>query len=239
MSPGPAFRNPAIGKLVEKQLRNWEIARSQRPVQPQPRQAEVEDFIAGSRAVGAGGAAGSQVANTLGTRLGWPVFNKEILHAMAADDPTRERLYASLDERDVSWLEESLRSLMEAPFKKNVYFHRLTTTVLALARQGPAIFRGRAADLILPQDRGFRVRLTASRESCINSYAEHHGLDLERARIEVERIETERAEFVRRHFGIDAAEQSRHDLIINLDRFSADQAVDLVLAGLEMRGLGR
>ena len=238
MSPGPAFRNPAIAKLVEKQLRNWEIAQSQRPARPEPGRKEVEDFIAGSRAVGAGGAAGAGIANVLGARLGWPVFNKEILHAMAADDPTRERLYNSMDERDLSWLEESLRSLMESSFKKNDYFHRLTATVLALARQGPAVFRGRAADLILPQDRGFRVRLAASRQHCIKSYAEHHGIDLEQARTEVERIETERADFVRNHFGIDAAEQSRHDLIINLDRFSADQAVELILAGLNMRGTG-
>jgi cytidylate kinase len=165
------------------------------------------------------------------------VFNKEILHAMAADDPIRQRLYESMDERDLSWLEESLRSLGEGTFVKNDYFRRLTVTVLALARQGRAIFRGRAADLILPQNRGFRVRVTASRDSCIRSYAEHHGLDIEQARSEVERIERERAEFVRNHFGLDPAEQSRHDLIINLDRFTPDQAVELIMSCLKMRGI--
>ncbi|HUU83437.1 MAG TPA: cytidylate kinase family protein [Phycisphaerae bacterium] len=237
MSAGSTSGNPAHAKLVEKQLRNWEIARSQRPTPPPVRKKEVEDFIAISRAVGAGGAAGSQIVSVLGAKLGWPVFNKEILQAMAADDPTLERIYDSMDERDLSWVEESLRSLVEGSFKKNDYFRRLTTTVLALARQGPAVFRGRAVDLILPRDRGFRVRLTASPASCIRNYAEHHEIDLGRARTELARIETDRAEFVRHHFAIDPAEQSRHDLIINLDRFTADQAVELILRGLKMRGM--
>jgi cytidylate kinase len=228
--------NPGITKLVEKQMRNWEIARRQRPVEERPPQKEVEGFIAISRAVGAGGAAGADVANTLGRRLGWPVFNKEILQAMAKDDPTRERLYNSMDERDLGWMEESLRSLMQGVFKKNDYFHRLTETVLALARQGPAVFLGRAADQILPKNRGFRVRLMASPERCIESYAEHHSLGIEQAREEVERIEQERAEFVHRHFRIEASEPSRHDLIINLDYFSAEQAVELILSARKLHG---
>ena len=238
MASGSASRHPDLAKLAEKQLRNWEIARSQRPAQPAPRPIEVEDFVACSLAVGAGGAAGAQIAGRLGARLNWPMFDKEILQAMADDDPTRERIYHSLDERDLSWLEESLGSLAQSSFKKNDYFHRLTTTVLALALQGPAVFRGRAADLILPQDRGFRVRLTASRQSCIDGYAQQQDLDPTRAGEEVERIESERADFVQRHFGVAAAEQSRHDLIVNLDRFTADQAVDLILAAREMRSLG-
>ena len=235
MSPG-ASRNPGIAKLVERQMRNWELARAQRAVPPAPPQQEVEEFVAISRAVGAGGAGGAEIATTLGARLGWPVFNKEILQAMADDDRIRAQLYDSMDERDVGWFEESLRSL-QGTFKKNDYFHRLTHTILALARQGHAIFRGRAADLILPASRGLRLRLTAPRRACIESYAQHHQVDPDQARTEVERIETERAEFVRRHFGIDAAEQSRRDLIINLQRFTPDQAIELVLVALKMRGI--
>jgi len=225
--------NPAIAKLVEKQMRNWEIARSQGPV-VDTRRPEVADFIAVSRAVGAGGAAGARIAGLLGETLGWPVFNKEILQAMAEDDFTRERLYHSLDERDIGWLEESLRSLMEGTFKKNDYFNKLTSTVLALARQGPAVFRGRAVDLILPRGRGFRVRLIASRESCVRSYAEHHSLDPEAAREELDRIEEERAEFVRRQFKIEACSPDRHELTLNLDSFSPDQAVELILRARDL-----
>lgn len=228
--------SPGMSKLVEKQLRNWEIARSQRPTDAKAEPVEVADFLALSRAVGAGGAAGADIAHAVGQKLGWPVFNKEILQAMAADDPTRERLYKSMDERDIGWVEESLRALMQGAFKKNDYFHRLTEAVLAIARQGPAVFRGRAADLILPRARGFRVRLTASREHCVKNYAEHHNCDAEQASTEIDRIGTERADFVRKHFGVEASQESRHDLTINLESFSAYQAVELIITGMETRG---
>ncbi|MHC4091622.1 MAG: cytidylate kinase-like family protein [Planctomycetota bacterium] len=237
MSPGPLSRDPGVAKLVERQMRNWELARAQRAVPPTPPQKEVEEFIAVSRAVGAGGAGGADLAMMLGEKLGWPVFDKEILHAMADDDRIRTQVYGSMDERDLGWFEEAFRALAQSEFTKNDYFHRLTHTILALARQGHVIFRGRAADLILPADHGFRMRLTASPEACVAAYAEHHQIDRDQARKEVQRTETERAEFVRNHFGIDAAQQSRHDLIINLERFTPDQAIELILSALKMRGV--
>ena len=234
MSP-TSSHNPAIDKLVERQMRNWEIARSQQPAAPEPSSKAVERFLTISRAVGAGGADGAAIAARLGRRLGWPVFNKQILHAMADDDRIRTQLYASMDERDVGWVEESLRSLVQGPCSKNDYFHRLTHTILALARQSHAVFVGRGADLILPRAHGLRVRLTAPRERCLQHYAEHHRLPIDQARTEVERIETQRAEFVRRHFGIEADQQSRYDLIINVQRLTPDQTVNLIVAALDMR----
>ncbi|MCP4248855.1 MAG: cytidylate kinase-like family protein [bacterium] len=232
-----SLNDSGAAKLVERQMRNWEIARSQRglPAPEQPR--EVEDFVALSRAVGADLAGSGQVAATLGERLGWPVFDKEILHTMADDDRLRTRLYESMDERDLGWFEETVRSLMPGAFKKNDYYPRLTATILSLARQGRAVFVGRAADLILPPTHGLRVRLTAPPATCVANFAQQNELDIDRAEAEVKRIEAERADFIRRHFGIEAAEQSRHDLIVNVDRFTPAQTVTLILEALQMRGL--
>ncbi|MCP5110323.1 MAG: cytidylate kinase-like family protein, partial [bacterium] len=64
-------------RLVERQMRNWELARAQRVEVPAvPGAKEVEHYVAISRTVGSGG---SEVAVLLGERLGWPVFDKEIL----------------------------------------------------------------------------------------------------------------------------------------------------------------
>ena len=97
-----------IGRIVERQLRNWEIARSQKLDRPvEPRTQVVEHFVSVSRAVGL---PGEQVAERLHERLGWPVFDREILHAMAGDDAYRERIYRELDEHDENWLDEFVRS---------------------------------------------------------------------------------------------------------------------------------
>src|SRR5262249_45355754 len=58
------------------------------------------------------GAQGHSVAEELGRRLGWPVYDHEILDKMAEQmGKPREYLHA-LDERHVSWLEECLTNLV-------------------------------------------------------------------------------------------------------------------------------
>ncbi len=213
-------------RLVEKQMRNWELARSQRLSRPTPRREETEDFLCLSRMVGVDAA---RVAELVGRRLGWPVFDREILDAMAGDDELRRTIYQSMDQRDLSWWEAALRPLLDAGFVRNDYYHRLCETLLSLARQGNSVFLGRGADLILPRQRGFRARLVAPLSSRIRRYAEEHGLSPERAADEIERIEGERARFLWNHFRVDANDPLRYDITINVERYPADQAADLIL----------
>ncbi|MGB5999581.1 MAG: cytidylate kinase-like family protein, partial [Thermoanaerobaculia bacterium] len=200
--------DPDLSRLVEKQVRNWELARSQRISTPTPEREEVEDFLCVSRMVGVDD---RQVAVLIGERLGWPVFDREILEAMAGDDDFRRQIYTSMDQRDLSWWEEALRSLMDRDFVRNDYFHRLCETLLSLSRQGSSVFLGRGADLVLPRNRGFRVRLVAPLTTRTERYAELTGLSPKKARAEIARIEKERAEFLQRHFGIGADDPLRYD----------------------------
>jgi cytidylate kinase len=221
----------AVVKMVEKQMRNWEIARAQDIRVSEPDRQEVRDFIAVSRSLGSGGKA---IASMLGEKLGWPVFDKEILEVMAGDDELRRRVYDSMDERDVGWLEEALRSMMQPEFVKNDYFRRLTETILSLARQSPAVFLGRGAHMILPRRIGLRVGIVAPREMCVETYAQGANLTTEQARAAVEQLEQERADFIRNHFGVDVAHPAQHDIIINREQFSLDQTVELILSVREM-----
>lgn len=223
-----------LSSLVEKQMRNWELARAQHLNGPRPQMKAVHDFVSISRRPGSGGV---EMASLLGERLSWPVFDRELLHAMAGDDAIRERLYESMDERDLSWLEEMLRSLMPSEFPCNDYFHRLTGTVLSIARKGEAVFLGRAADLILPKRVGLRVRITAPLEYCIQRKASRRNLTPEQARAEIQRIEQERAQFIENHFDVDARDECRHDLIINAERFTPKETLGLIVSALSIRGV--
>ncbi len=234
MASAPGGRSD-LAKIVERQMRNWELARAQRlEVQPEAEDADVMDFVAISRSVGSGGGA---VAAALGEKLNWPVFDREILQAMAGDDQIRARLYEQMDERDTTWLESSLRWLIQGEFRKEDYYHRLSETMLALARRGPAVFLGRAADLILPASRGLRVRITASEERRGEELAGRLNVTPALARAEVERIDRERAEFRRNRYGKSANAMERFDLMVNMDAFTVDQAVELIHSALRMRGL--
>jgi cytidylate kinase len=175
------------------------------------------------------GAGGGALAALLGERLGWPVFDRAILNVMAGDDAMRRQIYASMDERNVNLFEEALRTFTEKAFIKNDYFHQLARTVLSLAHQSPGVFLGRGSNLILPRHLGLRVRLVASKETRARNFAERHGLTVARAAREIESLEKERAKFVRHHFGLDINDSTRYDLTINLDMFSTEEAVNLIL----------
>lgn len=226
--------SPGVDRLIERQMRNWEIAQTQRTESAKRKGKQVEDFIAISRSVGAPGV---EIAAELGKRLNWPVFDREILIRMSRDDSYREALYKSFDERDQNWLEDFVLNMEVGPEGRNDYFRRLCETLLSLARTSHAVFLGRGADLVLPKTAGLRVRITARHDYCVHAYAKEHGISLDQAIEEVHREEIERIRFFRHHFRIESAEQSRHDLIINIERFTIPQAVDLILSALAIRGM--
>ncbi len=228
-------RDSTKAKLVEKQMRNWEITRQQRlDVEKHKQVKEVADFVTISRAVGS---AGGRVAHRLAERLGWPLFDKEILQHMAGDNQVRTRLYEKMDERDTGWLESMMRNLLQGEFRKEDYFYRLSETILTLARQGPAVFLGRGADFVLPQDRGLRVRLLAPEKTRVREFAKQAQCDERVARARIDRIERERVEFIRQFFGKQKADPMRFDLMINLGRVTHDEAIEMIITALRLRGV--
>jgi hypothetical protein len=161
--------------------------------------------------------------------LGWPMFGRELLETMAGNDPVRRRLYEYMDQRDLTWWDETVLSLMGEGFIQNDYFRRLCETVLSLARKGHAVFVGRGADRILPREVGFRVGLTASHASRVEMLARTLGTDPKESERRLRETEPKREEFLRHHFGVEADDPLRQDLILNLDRWTPGQASELIL----------
>ncbi len=219
-------------KLVERQMRNWEIARAQKTSGTAEVLQQVEPFLTVSRNVGL---SGLDVAQQIAARLGWPVFDKELLQHMAGDDAVRRRLYELMDGRDLTWLESCLRPLGVTGAERDDYFHRLSETILSLARKGRAVFVGRGADLILPREMGLRIRLTASRAYCTGQFAAAHGLQQKQAEKQIADIERERTAFIHRHFHVDAGDPTRFDLCLNCERLAPEEVAELVLAAMRLR----
>ncbi len=221
-------------RLAEKRLRTHELSSQVHARADSAAQPAIQPFVCISRMVGSGG---TELANVLARRLGWPVYDREILHAMAGDDDTRARVYASLDEREPGWTEDTLRALMDPGFSRNDYFHRLQTTVWTAVKGRPGIFVGRGVDLILPRQQGLRLRVVAPREQCLQNFADRYRLPSQQARLEVERVEGERAAFVRSHFHREPGDSTRYDLIVNLGCFSVEEAAEVVLTAMRARRL--
>ena len=190
-------------------------------------------FLVVSREKGAGGNA---VAQLVGKRLGWPVFDNEIVDEIAKKAHIRRQLIESLDERKQATIQEMIGQLLNLQeIGTSDYLAYLKQVVLTLGHQGNVVIVGHAARFILPGQFGLSVRMVAPIEVRTRRIADKARLSLKAARAEVERIDREREKSVRRHFGHDVTDPLSHDLIINTAALSLEEAAEVVITALQQK----
>ena len=113
------------------------------------------------------------MAAELGRRLGWPVYDREILDKIGADMRRPPQHLHALDERPASWLEEFLAGLTsQHSVSAARYLKFLVGAVRGLGEIGRCVIVGRGANFILPAATTLRVRLVASAEDRARVIAE-------------------------------------------------------------------
>src|SRR5438445_207692 len=80
------------------------------------------------------GAYGRAVANDVGQELGWPVYDHELLEQIAREMKMRVDVLERVDERQRSWLLDSLEALGSGPaLSEGGYVHHLKEVLFSLA----------------------------------------------------------------------------------------------------------
>ncbi len=227
-----------IEDLVRKQIalyRAYDIRaeREQRSGRGKEGKLSFGPYLLISREKGAGGSAVGQLA---GKRLGWQVFNNEIVDAIAQKANVHRELIESLDERDRATIRDVVRQFLRPqPVGTTGYLATLREILLTLGHQGDVVIVGRGAQYVLPSRFGLRVRLVAPIEVRVRRIASEGGMSLKAARVEVERSDRERARLSRRHFGQDSRDPLNHDVIINTAELTAEAATEVVVAAVQRK----
>jgi cytidylate kinase len=191
-----------------------------------PTAAPTAFTIAISRESGANGAA---VAAKLGERLGWPVYDKELLRHIAEEMGLSARLLESVDEKRVNWLMAYLQAFVaNEALNTGAFLQNLSKVMLTLAAHGECVIVGRGAAQFLPPEKTLRVRLIAPREDRIAVMEKRAGLWHDPAAQRVDEIDRHRANFVRDHFHKDAADPTIYDLILNTSRFTVEECAEVI-----------
>jgi len=210
---------------LEAHLHKENAAVAPPPASPRP------FTIALSREAGANGAL---VARAVAERLGWPVYDQELLTRIAEDMGLRTRLVQSVDEKHVSWLQECLQSLSSAPhLTEGAYVRHLVEMMLSLATHGRCVILGRGAAAVLPAATTLRVRLLGPLPDRIAAIRNRLGISSEEARNWIEKTDHERVRFVKEHFQKDPSDPRHYDLVINSARFSVEQCAELIVEALQ------
>lgn len=179
------------------------------------------------------GVPGTTIAHALGTKLGWAVYDHELLERLAQEMGFRVELLESVDERRQSWLRESLEAFSSVPsVSENSYVRHLIETILSLGTHGECIIVGRGAAQILPVEHTLRVRLLGTFADRVTNTARR--LNLSRADAErwVTDTDRQREEFIRAHLQQDPTDATHYDLLLNTSRWDLAECVDLIVAAL-------
>jgi hypothetical protein len=182
------------------------------------------------------GAGGSAVGHLAGKRLGWQVFDNEIIDAIAEKAKVRRELIESLDERDRTTIQDAVGELLHPkPIGTPGYLAHLHEILLTLGHQGDVVVVGRGAQYVLPSQFGLRVRMVAPVAERVRRIASRENLSLKAARVEVERSDRDRTRFAHRHFGKDTADPLNHDVTLNTAEMSVEAATEVVLSALQRK----
>jgi cytidylate kinase len=218
-----------LAEAVAKTRRRWQTQREAEvvagatvPLSPSP------FTIAITREAGA---KGSVIAAAIAEKLGWPVYNRELLEHIAKEMQVDKSLLEEVDEKHKGWVRECLESILAVPaVSASSYFHYLLQTLLTLAAHGECVIVGRGAAQVLPAATTLRVRLVGPVADRIQVIRRRRGVSPEEAKHWIDNVDAERARFVREHFLKDPNDSRFCDLTLNSSRFSVGQCAEIIIA---------
>jgi cytidylate kinase len=180
------------------------------------------------------GTRASHVAHEIGVRLGWPAFDRELLDRIAQDMGLRTSLLSAVDEKHVSWIEETIEAFGSAlAVSETGYVIHLVRTVLSLGAHGDCVIVGRGSPHMLPPATTLRVRLIAPLKDRAQAMSEKLRMDLPDAERHLKEIDRERTRFVNDHFHKDAADPHNYDLLVCMSRFSVSACAAVIIEALQ------
>jgi transposase-like protein len=188
------------------------------------------------------GALGASTAAEVGRRLGWPVFDRDVIDKVAERLGRPAHRVEAVDERPGSWFEDCVFGLLDGRrISSDAYLRHLIEVVRGLGVAGKCVIVGRGANFILAPETTLSVRLVAQPKDRIENVARKYGITAAQAEEWMRTTDRERVNFVERSFDRDPADPLHYDLVLNVSRLSVDEAADVIIQTLrrrESRGLG-
>jgi cytidylate kinase len=176
------------------------------------------------------GAKGTEVARAVGQRLGWQVYDQELVDLVAREMGTHVDMLRLLDEKPMSWLEQCVVSMVsQFNLNHDSYMVHLVAAIRSLGERGRCIIVGRAANFILPPGETLHIRLVGELHDRIAHMRKLKGMSERDAAHWVEKTAQERRNFVRKYFGKDVTDPDTYELMLNTSRLTVAESADVIV----------
>lgn len=175
------------------------------------------------------GSHGGTIAHRAARKLGWTVYNQELLEYIAQEGAFRQGVMENQTAAVTQWAEHHLDLLLrEEKLSPHPSIIELARVVLALAAQGECVLIGRGAGRILPAESTLDVRIIAPLADRIAYMSQRLRLSLEAAAEEVKQRDRQRAEFITTHFHHQPGDIYQYDLILNSSHLGEELCAELI-----------
>lgn len=218
-----------VTKIIEDQFKTW---RHQNRSIRTPSQKKHYPIITVSREFGALGAA---LANVLGERVGFKVWDKELLQAIAKELGSDEKFLESIDERRRKPVEDAVLGFMKNKNTNVNYLLSLVRVVHTIEDFGSSIIVGRGAGYICQNDKSFHIRVVSPLKTRIIGYANREHISKDEAYEIIQEKDAERADFIHYSFNKDVTNPSDYDLLLNSATYDLEEMADIAQKAYETK----
>jgi cytidylate kinase len=189
------------------------------------------------------GCGGKRIAEALGSKLGIPVYDHELIIKAAQESGFSAEFFKRSDEKKrffslTSIFAGSYNSDTENYMSDKGLFQIQCETIRSIADHGSAIIVGRCSDYVL-RDRSntLNVFLTSPLEDRVRRVSETEGVDLEKAEEIVMKQDRNRAEYYNYYTFGNWGVASNYDICIDSSIAGIEGTADLIIEFAKISGL--
>ena len=184
-----------------------------------------------SREAGAGGGA---IARMLGQRLGWKVFDHELLEAIAHRMELPVDDVRTFDELAPSVIQDWLLPLREEHYApQEAYLDHLAKLIEAIGRAGQSVLVGRGAGFLLPRETTLSVRIIAPLRARSLRLGERMGVSVRTARRAAKDLDARRAAFDRTMHRMSSSDPHNYDIVLDSHSLGLEIAAEVIFRAID------
>jgi len=218
--------NRSIHKIIDEQIKRWEMGKINPPLQINPINVITISRESGSR--------GQEVAEKLADKTGFDLFHQKILEAMIETSKNSKALLETLDERGMNIVDDIVSALVhEHHLWPDEYSKLLLRILNTIGKHGNAIILGRGGNCALKQFNTLRVRIVAADALRWEYIQKTRNISLDDAQKIMISTDANRSAFVKRYFNSDASDPANYDLILNTGTISVDRTVQVIQCAMD------
>lgn len=214
-------------------LSRWFFGKVVKPKEPSGSLEPIARFrnICIDRETGAGA---GLLGRMIGARLGWKVYDNEIVEEISHRMELSVEEVRAFDELAPSVVQDWILPLREEHYApQEAYLDHLAKLVEAIGRAGDSIILGRGAGFLLPRTETLTIRVVAPMKARAVRLADRMGVSVRTARRAARDLDRRRHHFIRTMYRVDDSDPHNYDLVLDTESLGLPIAADLIIRTIE------